>query len=123
MVGLGETAYLKDCKVAYEFTHAHNERKEDVIAKQMCVFFCEIDVKGVNVLEMPNNKDIIILSAVGVNGESEHKLAYPLYDRVEKRPFENKFTAKDNLTVKLSKLPHNAVPGVEIVRRNKDYLH
>ena len=121
LVGLGETAYVKDCKVAYEFTHAHNERKEDVIAKQIFVFCYEIDVKGVKVLEMPNNKNIVILSATGVNENEKGRLAYPLYDRVEKRPFENKFTAKDKMTVKLSKLPHNAVPGVEIVTRNKNY--
>ena len=90
---LKEVANIKDCSLAWEFTHAHNENGADIVAKQMCVFAYEFDTKDVAELVLPEDETIIILAATGVNGDIASTLAYPMYDRVSGRKHENHFTA------------------------------
>ena len=92
LVDLKEAAYIKECSLAWEFTHAHNENGADIVAKQMCVFAYEFDTKDVNEITLPNDASIIILSAVGVNGNIASTLAYPMYDRVSGRTIVNRFS-------------------------------
>ena len=91
---LKETANIKDCALAWEFTHAHNENGADIVAKQMLVFAYEFDTKDVAELGLPADESIIILAATGVNGDIDSTLAYPMYDRVSGRNHICRFTAK-----------------------------
>lgn len=92
LVDLGEAADIKDCALAWEFTHAHNENGADIVAKQMLVFAYELDTKGVSELTLPDDESIIILAATGVNGDIASAVAYPLYDRVSGRRLVNRFS-------------------------------
>ena len=93
LVDLKEAAGIKECDLAWEFTHAHNENGADIVAKQMCVFAYEFDTKDVNELTFPDNESILILSATGVSGDIASTLAYPMYDRVSGRTLVNRFSA------------------------------
>lgn len=92
LVDLKEIANIKECSLGWEFTHAHNENGADIVAKQMCAFVYEFDAKDVAELTLPQDEDIIILAATAVNGDINATLAYPMYDRVSGREFENHFT-------------------------------
>lgn len=94
LVDLKEAASIKECSLAWEFTHAHNENGADIVAKQMLVFAYELDTKDVSELTLPADENIIILAATGVNGDIASTLAYPMYDRVSGRNPVNRFTAK-----------------------------
>ncbi len=94
LIDLKEAADIKECSLAWEFTHAHNENGADIVAKQMCVFAYELDTKGVKELTLPDDENVIILAATGVNGDSASVLAYPMYDRVSDRKLVNRFSEK-----------------------------
>ena len=92
LVDLDESADIKECSLAWEFTHAHNENGADIVAKQMLLFAYELDTKDVNELTLPDCRDIIILAATGVKGDITATLAYPMYDRVSGRRLSNRFS-------------------------------
>ena len=94
LVDLNEAANIKECDLAWEFTHAHNENGADIVAKQMCVFAYEFDTKDISELALPDDENIIILAGVGVNGDIASVLAYPMYDRVSDRNLVNRFSQK-----------------------------
>ena len=94
LVDLNEAANIKECSLALEFTHAHNENGADIVAKQMCVFAYEFDTKDISEITLPDDENIIILAGVGVNGDIASVLAYPMYDRVSGRNLVNRFSTK-----------------------------
>lgn len=94
LVDLGDAADIKECALAWEFTHAHNENGADIVAKQMYVFAYELDTQGAEELTLPDDESIIILAATGVNGDIASELAYPMYDRVSGRRLINRFSAE-----------------------------
>ena len=118
---LKDTANIKECSLAYEFTHMHNENGADVIAKQMLLFCYELDVENANEVTLPLNKDIVIFAATGVNNPNKSELLYPLYDRVPERNFKNKFNFKNRFISALSHLPSNAIPNVPLHKRIDRY--
>ena len=93
LVDLKEAAGIKDCSLAWEFTHAHNENGADIVAKQMCVFAYEFDAKDIDKLTLTDNASIVILAATGVKDENASALCYPMYDRVSGRTIVNRFSA------------------------------
>ena len=92
LVDLKESASIKECNLAWEFTHAHNENGADIVAKQMYVFAYELDAKDIATLTFPDDDSIVILAATGVKGGIVSALAYPMYDRVSGRRFANRFS-------------------------------
>lgn len=94
LVDLKEAASIKECSLAWEFTHAHNENGADIVAKQMYVFAYELDTKDAKELALPDDENIIILAATGVCGDITSTLAYPMYDRVSGRKLVNRFCEK-----------------------------
>ncbi|MBR5826467.1 MAG: hypothetical protein IKY78_05220 [Clostridia bacterium] len=92
LVDLKDVAGIKECDLAWEFTHAHNENGADIVARQMLVFAYELDTKDIDMVALPDDSDIIILAATGVNGDIAAALAYPMYDRVSGRRFTNRFS-------------------------------
>ncbi len=116
-----DVANIKECDLAYEFTHAHNENGEDVVAKQTLVFCYTFDVNGVDKFELPNDRNIIVLSATANENNNISKLMYPMYDRVSNRKFQNNFSLKNRLVSAVGKLPNNAMPVRHHVHRVDGY--
>ena len=93
MYDFKETARIKDCKVAYEFTHCHKDYA-DVTAKSMYFFAVEIDLNGETEIVLPKDKDVVILSATEING-TLGGLVTPLCEEVKERKFKFKMTCKE----------------------------
>ncbi len=91
----GETAYMKKGKIGYEFTHCLKDG-EVQYAKIMYFYLVEFDLNGEKEITLPDDKDIVVLSASQTNAPLS-KLVTPTYDEVEKRPF----TFKLNFAQKL----------------------
>lgn len=103
LVDLKDVANIKECSLAWEFTHAHNENGADIVAKQMYVFAYEFDTKDITELTLPKDDSIIILAATGVNGDITSNLAYAMYDRVSHRKHINRFTEKQRKDIEKSR--------------------
>ena len=103
LVDLKEAANIKECALAWEFTHAHNENGADIVAKQMLVFAYEFDTKDVEEMIVPYDENIVILAATGVNGDVASASAYPMYDRVSGRNLVNRFSEKQLRDVEKSR--------------------
>ena len=88
----GETAFIKDGRVGYEFTHCHSDRGDE-IAKSMLFWVVSVDTKE-NTLELPND-NILILAITADFNENECALATELFEKVEKRPFDFKMNKKE----------------------------
>lgn len=109
-----ETANIKECKLAYEFTHSHTIDGDDYIAHQMYVYCVELNIDGAKAIQLPKDPAILILSATVANGYPNCQLAYPLYDREKARDVHLDFTATDKMNYLKLKLPHNmnAIGGI-----------
>ena len=94
LVDLKDVANIKECSLAWEFTHAHNENGADIVAKQMCAFAYEFDTKGADEITLPDDDSIIILAATAINGDICAELAYAMYDRVSGRKYRINFTGE-----------------------------
>ncbi len=121
MYDFKETARIKDCKVAYEFTHCHKDF-EDVTAKSMYLFLVDIETLGETEITLPKDKDIVILSA------TERKRAIdgivtPLCEEVEERKFSFKMTHKEKKQYKKERKKKNLHDKKFYNRKNwgKDY--
>lgn len=119
LFGMKEAANIKECNLAYVFTHAHNEQGEDVIGKHVYAFSYELNVKGASSICLPNDKNIVLLAATAIQSGNEAVLGLPMYDRISGRKFENKLSARDKLRVAFSKLPYNATPAPPKFKRNR----
>lgn len=121
MYDFGETARIKDCKVAYEFTHCHKDFA-DVTAKSMYFFTVEIDLNGETEITLPKDKDIVILSATEITGTNGY-LATPLCEEVKERKFRFKMTHKEKKQYKKERKKKNLHDKKFYNRKNwgKDY--
>ena len=121
MYDFGETARIKDCKVAYEFTHCHKDYS-DVTAKAMYFFAVEIYLNGETEITLPKDKDIVILCASEVKG-SLGGLATPLCEEVKERKFKFKMTHKEKKQYKRERKLKNLHDKKFYNRKNwgKDY--
>lgn len=88
LYSMGEKGYIKDCTLAYEFTHMH-KAAEDEYAKQFYLF--KVDVKAnAKTMTLPVNENIIIFAAEAVLDSEKSKALYPLYDTLKKEEFSFK---------------------------------
>ena len=118
----GETAYIKSGKIGYEFTHCH-KNGEVQFAKQMYFFLVEFELGGENEITLPNDSDIVILSASEVNAPYG-KLVSPTYDEVEKRPFTFKLNLKEKIQYAYNKCVwqlHDKDNFIKDNNKGKDY--
>ena len=105
MYDFKETARIKDCKVAYEFTHCHKDYG-DVLAKSMYFFAVEIDLNGETEITLPKDKDIVILSATQIS-DNLSTLATPLCEEVPERKFTFRMTKKEKKQYKVARKKKN----------------
>ncbi|MCI5795817.1 MAG: glycosyl hydrolase-related protein [Ruminococcus sp.] len=113
----GETAYMKDGKIAYEATHAHANRK-DVPAKSMYFYIAELDVSGANSVTLPTDNDIVILSACTLNYGGAVS-AFPVYDEVpDNRSFTFSLDFKEKVNYLLNKCVWNFTDKGEFIKAN-----
>ena len=121
MYDFRETARIKDCSVAFESTHCHKDG-EDVIAKLVYFFAVTFDVNGKNELVLPEDSDILILSAVASDRELV-EIKTPLLEEVQKRKFTFRMTDEEKQNYKFERLKKNMGDKKFHERKNwgKDY--
>lgn len=98
----GETAFTKNGKLGFEFTHSHSE-KGDEIASQLFFWIVTVDVDSNGSVTLPSDREIIIISATADGEKEDCRLATPLYDEMKNRFFDYKMSAKDQLIYKFEK--------------------
>lgn len=81
----GETGYIKTDALGWNATHAHSAQGEQ-FAKHLYFFHYSFDLDDAEACVLPDNADIILLGATLTRGEPCAQIAYPLFDRLEKRP-------------------------------------
>lgn len=87
-----EMAYVKSGHLGYEFTHSVDDNGNTRFAKGL--YFWVVTLDGST--ELPNNPDLVILSASEVTVPNA-SLVTPLYDSVEKRPFIFTMSLKEKI--------------------------
>ena len=105
-----------------KFTHCHKDG-EVQFAKQMYFFLVEFELSGENEITLPNDSDIVILSASEVNAPYG-KLVSPTYDEVEKRPFTFKLNLKEKIQYAYNKCVwqlHDKDNFIKDNNKGKDY--
>ena len=85
MYGLLQTGYIKDCRVAYEFTHVNSEHCS-VPAKQFCLFSVTVEAHGV--IKLPDDPSVLVFAASAGSRAPGAKALTQLTDTLEKRPFD-----------------------------------
>lgn len=85
LYSMGETGHIKDCALAYEFTHMHIDAGDE-IAKQCYLFYAEIPVSG-DTLTLPIDEDVLVFAVTANTYEPAEGALFPLYDTLKKRPF------------------------------------
>ena len=93
MYDFKETARIKNCEVAYDFTHCHKDGKDE-IAKIMYFFNVTFDVKDKKEVTLPIDNDIVIISAATLNSETA-EIKTQLLEEVEPRKFNFKMTRQE----------------------------
>lgn len=119
LYGMNETAHIKKCRLAHTFTHAHTSTGDDVLAHQMYLFCCELELNGARTIQLPNDSDVLLFAATAIRGVTACRLGYHMYDQAQSRPVHLDFTAKDKWTYRKSFLPHSMCAGVSLVKRDK----
>lgn len=107
---LGETAYIKTDKLAWECTHTHTNGKDNV-ASELYFFMYEVDIQGVSEITLPDDRGLLILAATEVDDSRDVLMLSELYDRAKKRPFDYKMTHKEKKNCKKLKKKSNKVPN------------
>ena len=91
---MGEVAFTKDDKVAYEFTHAHKHGK-DVVAKQSYLFVYEFDVSNESYFTFPKGQTTLVFGAtVTMNNNSAVALT-EFADKIKGRKFDYEIPKND----------------------------
>ncbi len=121
MYDFKETAKIKDCSVAFESTHCH-KNGEDVFAKLIYFFAVNFDVTNKKEITLPEDSDILILSAAVSNCELA-ELKTPVLEEVEKRKFTFKMTNEEKQNYNFERRKKNLSDPVFHERKNwgKDY--
>lgn len=110
-----EMAYIKTGKLGYEFTHSVDDNGKTLFAKGL--YFWLVTLDGSTVL--PDNPDLVILSAAQVNIPDAY-LATPLEDRVPERQFTFFMNLKERLWYLQSKLLWNINDKDDYFRHNNN---
>lgn len=88
-----ETAFTKDGKLGYEFTHSHTAGG-DAQCEQLFFWNVEVSVNG-NTISLPVDREIVILAVTAEGDSTECKLACELYDKITDRKFDYKENIKE----------------------------
>ncbi len=94
---LGETAFIKRDKLAWECTHTHSPEGDNV-ANQLFFFRYDLHVKGAKKVKLPVGNEIIVMAATQVNDTASTIIVSEMYDSIERRTFDFKlgeFQAED----------------------------
>lgn len=94
----GETAYIKDGRLGFEFTHTHSN-SGDVIAKQAFFGIAEVDIND-NILSLPDSDEILILAITADSEKRNSRLSTELFEKVGKRDFDFVMTAEQKAQYK-----------------------
>ncbi len=78
---LRDVAFVKHGKLGFEATHSHTDGKDN-IAKGLCFYITEIDIRGKSAVILPVDKDIAVLSAVEVSN-SDGFIVSKTFDEVD----------------------------------------
>ncbi len=105
MYDFKETARIKNCEVAYDFTHCHKDGKDE-IAKIMYFFNVTFDVTNKKEITLPVDNDIIIISATATNSEVA-EIRTPLLEEVETRKFNFKMTRQEKRNYRIERCYKN----------------
>lgn len=84
MYGLLQTGRIKECRLAYEFTHVNSEYCS-VPAKQ-CYLFC-VAVPAAKEIVLPEDKGLLVFAVTALENAIPSGRLAPLYDQLETRPF------------------------------------
>lgn len=82
MVRTQTSGYVKQCTLAYEFTHMH-KADGDVLAKQCYLFYAQIPVSG-DTLTLPVAENVLVFAANALPTVPCVKALQPLYDDFKK---------------------------------------
>jgi alpha-mannosidase len=85
------TAYIKKEPQMLTFTHTHTP-KGDAIAKQMYFFKAEVPLNGSNSIRLPDDENILILSATLSDDKNSLINADEHFDTIKKRDFDYSFS-------------------------------
>ena len=80
-------AYIKPQAQALTFSHTHS-KDGDMLAKQMYFFKCDIPLDGSTEVTLPNDENILILSATLLKDDMLFKKTDEHFDTMEKRKFD-----------------------------------
>ncbi|MEG0546116.1 MAG: glycoside hydrolase family 38 C-terminal domain-containing protein [Oscillospiraceae bacterium] len=83
---LKEMAFMKNVNTAFEITHTHSVKGDDV-ARQFLMFKYEVPINSANEITMPNDEDIIIFALTATTDTTICRNANKLYDTVGKRKY------------------------------------
>ncbi len=121
MYDFKETARIKSCEVAFESTHCHKDGKDE-IAKLMYFFSVAFDTAGKKELVLPDDSDIVIISAAATNCENA-EIKTPLLEEVPERKFSFKMTRKEKHNYRVERRYKNMGDKKFYERKNwgKDY--
>ena len=121
MYDFKETARIKSCEVAFESTHCHKDGKDE-IAKLMYFFSVAFDTADKKELVLPDDSDIVIISAAATNCENA-EIKTPLLEEVPERKFNFKMTRKEKHNYRVERRYKNMGDKKFYERKNwgKDY--
>ena len=91
---MAETAFIKTDRLALEFTHTHGDDKDNR-GQELYFFLYSLSTEDADEVTFPQDNGLLILAASETLDAPEVLLATPLYERVEKRPFDFEMTGKE----------------------------
>ncbi|MEG2001630.1 MAG: glycoside hydrolase family 38 C-terminal domain-containing protein [Clostridia bacterium] len=105
LYNLNESAFVKDGKIAWEFTHTHTNGKNDT-ARQVYFYNIELNIQNATTLTLPKDEDFCMLSAT-YDATANCELKTRLIDKVSKRKIEFKMSNKQKLNYAWRKISAN----------------
>ena len=90
LYSMKRTARIKTDVLGWECTHTHNEKGFNP-AHQLFFFRYDIDTAGASSITLPDDRNLLILSAAAIKSNTLCKCATPLYDTVNPREYDFKF--------------------------------
>ncbi len=117
LIALKKTGYIKRDVLAWNSTHSHMMGKDEA-AKHIYLFKYEIPVTG-NILTLPDDKDICIVSATALFDEDTFKAANELYDSLEKREFD--YVLSEGEWKKAQRAPYEKILD-KFINRRKSFI-
>ena len=90
LYSMKRTARIKTDVLGWECTHTHNEKGFHP-AHQLFFFRYDIDTADASSITLPDDKNLLILSAAAIKNNTRCKCATLLYDTVKPREYDFKF--------------------------------